>query len=326
MSASSGADPVRVGVLGAGFVAGRHVEKLLSLEGACVVGVADPDAARAEALAGRAGAVALATVEQLVDIGLDCLLVCVPPHQHGAPEELAVEAGLPILVEKPLSGDRETAERLGRLLAERDHLAVVGYQWRHLDTWQVVADLLRERPARLVVGAWLDKAPRTPWWADQASSGGQVVEQLTHVLDVARSFAGEAEVLAAAGAWDAAGPGDIAHVTGSTLRFTNGTVGSFTSSCLLPGGYRIAVEVIAPGLLARLTESDLTVCDEHGERRLEPQVDPVRELDRAFLAAVSGDPSGIRTPYADALRTHRLAWDVTDAVLAAGPVHGTGAS
>jgi predicted dehydrogenase len=311
--------PVRVGVLGAGFVAGRHVERLLTLEGARVVAVADPDLRRAEALAGRAGARALATVEQLVDLGLDCLLVCVPPHQHGAPEELALEAGLPILVEKPLSGDRATAERLGRLFAERGHLAVVGYQWRHLDTWAVARDLLAGRAPRMVVGAWLDRAPRTPWWADQSCSGGQVVEQLTHVLDVARSLAGEAEVVGAAGAWDAAGPGDIAHVTASTLRFDTGAVGSFTSTCLLPGGYRIAVELIAPGLLVRLSERDLVVVDQDGERRLEAQVDPVRELDAAFLAAVRGEDGGVRTPYADALLTHRLAWDITEAVLAGTP-------
>ena len=66
-----------------------------------------------------------------------------------------------------------------------------GYHWRCLDTVERAAALLADAPARLALGAWLDKVPPPAWWPSRALSGGQVVEQLTHVLDLARLLVGE---------------------------------------------------------------------------------------------------------------------------------------
>jgi myo-inositol 2-dehydrogenase / D-chiro-inositol 1-dehydrogenase len=95
------------------------------------------------------------------------------------------------------------------------------------------------------------------------------------------------------------------------LRLRRG--GSFSITCLLPGGYRIAVELFAPGLALKLTEQDLLVVDRDGQRMVAPQVDPVLEGDRQFIGAVRGREADLRSPYAEALRTHRLAWAVAEA-------------
>jgi myo-inositol 2-dehydrogenase/D-chiro-inositol 1-dehydrogenase len=115
------------------------------------------------------------------------------------------------------------------------------------------------------------------------------------------------------GTSDDAGPGDIVHASTSTARFETGAVGSFSTTCLLPGGYRMAVELFAPGTALRLSERDLLVLDADGERLVTPQVDPVLEADRQLVRAVRGQDADLRTPYAEALRTHRLAWAVTEA-------------
>ena len=310
---------VRVGVLGAGFVNRRHVEKLTTLPGVEVVGVADPQRERAEALAGRCGARVAEDVGGLLDLGLDGLYVGVPPHQHGEPEDLAIEAGVPVFLEKPLAHDLATAEEIGRRVAAAGLLVAVGYQWRYLDTLQTVRDRLADAPARLVLGSWLDTAPGTPWWADEAASGGQVVEQATHLLDVARVVAGEVELVRADATRDPRGPGTIAHASTSTVRFAGGAVGSFSATCLLAGGYRVALEVVAPGVAMRLTERDLTVADASGERTVAAAVDPVLEADRAFVDAVRGGPSPV-VDYAEALRTHRLACGLAEAARTGEPV------
>ena len=310
---TGGAAEVRVGILGAGFAAGRHAEKLTALDGVRVCAVADQQADRARALADRHGARVAQGVEGLLDAGVDCLYLCVPPSEHGRPEECAIEAGVPILVEKPLAADLATAEAIATKLEDAGLLAVAGYQWRYLDTLQTARDLLAGAPARMFLGSWLDKAPRTPWWADQQRSGGQVVEQATHLLDVARTLVGEVETVRADRAHDPAGPGDIAHAFTSTLRFGTGAVGSVSTTCLLCGGYRMAAEVFGPALALRLTEKDLTVVDVQGERTLVPAVDPVLELDRQFVRAVRGEQADLRSTYAEAIRTHRLAWALTEA-------------
>jgi predicted dehydrogenase len=308
-------------VLGAGFVGRRHVDRLVTLPGVEVVGVADPQRERAEALAGSCGAQVVDGVRGLVDLGLDGLYVGVPPHQHGEPEDVAIEAGVPIFLEKPLANDLSTAEDIGRRVAAAGLLVSVGYQWRYLDTLRTVRERLEAAPARMVLGAWLDKAPGAPWWADEAASGGQVVEQLTHVLDVARVVAGEVAVVRADAARDPQGPGTIAHASTSTVRFAGGAVGSFSSSCLLTGGYRIALEVLAPGVAMRLTERDLTTLDAEGERTVAAAVDPILEADRAFVTAVrTGSADGVAVPYKEALRTHRLACALSDAARTGEPV------
>ena len=106
-------DLVRVGLVGAGGVGARHARVLSGLPGVSVVGVADPDAVRAEALAQRCGAAAFADAATLArSVRPDALYVCVPPFAHGEPEAVAVEHGLPLFVEKPLATDLATTERI----------------------------------------------------------------------------------------------------------------------------------------------------------------------------------------------------------------------
>jgi predicted dehydrogenase len=168
-------------------------------------------------------------------------------------------------------------------------------------------ELLAGAPARMVLGTWLDRAPRVDWWARQDGSGGQTVEQATHLFDVARVLVGEVEGGWATGSRSPDGPGDILDVCTAALRFESGAVGSFSNSCLLPRAHRIGVELVAPGLGLWLTEHRLVVTDADGERTIDRDVDPFEAEDRAFVAAVRGEGHDVRTPYREALRTHRLA-------------------
>jgi predicted dehydrogenase len=311
----------RIGLVGAGFIAGKHVESLSGIDGVAIVGVADPRQDRAGVLAGRAGSIAFTSWHDLLDAcELDALYVCVPPDAHGEVEEAAVARGLPLFVEKPLAADPGTAECLAARICDAGLLTAVGYHWRYLDTLELARELLAAAPARLVLGAWLDKAPRVDWWPRQERSGGQTVEQSTHLFDVARVLVGEVSGGWAAGSRSGAGPGDILDVCTATLRFETGAVGTFSNSCLLPRGGRIGVEFIGPGLALELTEHRLRICDAVGEREIERRVDPIEAEDRAFVAAVRGEGDDVRVPYAEALRTHRLATAVAAAAAVPGPV------
>ncbi|RBY82909.1 gfo/Idh/MocA family oxidoreductase [Geodermatophilus sp. TF02-6] len=310
-----------IGLVGAGFIAGRHVDALTAIDGVIVAGVADPRTDRAEVLAARCGATPYARWEQLLDAEqLDALYVCVPPHAHGPVEEAAVDRGLPLFVEKPLGTDLAPAERLADRIDAAGLLTAVGYHWRYLDTLERARELLADRPARMVLGAWLDRAPRVDWWARQAGSGGQTVEQVTHLFDVARVLVGEVEGGWATGSRSPDGPGDILDVCTAALRFTSGAVGSFSNSCLLPRGLRIGVELVAPGLGLWLTEHQLVVTDADGERTIDRGADPFEVEDRAFVAAVRGEAHDVRTSYREALGTHRLAVAVATAAADGGTV------
>jgi predicted dehydrogenase len=195
---------VRIGMVGAGAVAARHVRTLLAMDGVELAAVADPALERAKELAAEAGAAAYPNhMELLAAERLDAVYICVPPFAHGAPELAVIDAGLPMFVEKPVAIDQKTAAEIAARLAGRPLVTCTGYHWRWLDIFDRAAELLADRPARLVQCSWLDKVPPPSWWLRRDGSGGQTIEQTTHVLDTARGLAGEVTEVHAFGAWAA---------------------------------------------------------------------------------------------------------------------------
>jgi myo-inositol 2-dehydrogenase / D-chiro-inositol 1-dehydrogenase len=313
---------VRIGMVGAGAVAARHVRTLLALDGVEVAGVADPALERARELAGQAGAAAYPNHMELLDAErLDAVYICVPPFAHGAPELAAIDAGLPMFVEKPVAIDQETAATVAARLAERPLLTCTGYHWRWLDIFDRAAELLADRPPRLVQCFWLDKVPPPPWWLRRDGSGGQVIEQTTHVLDTARGLAGEVTEVHAFGARAASLPpdpaeaalpaADIHDVSVAALRFASGALGTVASTCLLPRLHRAGVQVVGDGLSLELSETELVV-EVDGERSAWTAAADARPRpDADFIAAVRGGPDRIRVPWPEAYRTHLLACAIT---------------
>ncbi|MDI5979681.1 Gfo/Idh/MocA family protein [Amycolatopsis magusensis] len=314
----------RIGFVGAGGVARRHAETLGGFSDVTVAAVTDVDRDRAAEFASEHGARSVPGVGELLDSGLDAVYVCVPPWCHGPPEEAVAAAGLPLFVEKPVGLDADEAERIGRLIADAGLITAVGHHWRYSQGVALAQHALRDRPVRLAMGAWLDKVPPVPWWAQRAHSGGQVIEQAIHVLDLARMLVGEVtEVHAIADADPPGVPGaDIDGATVANLRFAGGAIGTLAATCLLGWKHRAGLEVYAGDLAISVTEGELQLRqgrDEPQTRLLDPDA-AKRAADRAFVDAVLGRGDDIRTPYEDALRTHRLACAVAESAARGVPV------
>ncbi|MDT7635918.1 MAG: myo-inositol 2-dehydrogenase / D-chiro-inositol 1-dehydrogenase [Pseudonocardiales bacterium] len=313
----------QIGLVGAGGVAARHARMLATFAEVRLVSVTDLNPERAAAFAGRHGMRAVPGVEELIATGLDAVYVCVPPFAHGAAEEAVAAAGVALFVEKPIGLECTDAERIDGLLRKSGAVSAVGHHWRYSAGVSRARLALREHRPRLVMGAWLDQVPPVSWWSSRTLSGGQVIEQAVHVLDLARLLVGEVvEVCAVA---DASPPnvpgGDVDGATVMTLRFAGGAVGSLAATCLLGWKHRAGLEVYADGLALALTEDELRIRDSAGPRAL--RFDPnaaKRAVDRAFVDAVLGRGDDVRSPYSDALRTLRLACAVTRSMTERGPV------
>ena len=306
----------RVGMIGAGGVAQRHARVLSGLPNVQVVAVTDVVPAAAGKLAGEYGARAVPDVDSLLSEGLDAAYVCVPPFAHGAAERSVVAAGLPLFVEKPVGLDMREPADIAALIAGRGVLSAVGHHWRYLAVVEQARALLGDRPVRLVSGAWLDKVPPVAWWAHRDRSGGPVVEQAAHVLDLLRHLVGEVTEVTAAGNGTPP-PADGADVDGATvatLRFAGGAVGTLAATCVLGWKERAGLEIYADGLALSITETGLVVRDADGSRTVDGDPEAARvAVDRAFVEAVRGEGDDIRVPYPEALRTHALAVAVAEA-------------
>ncbi|WP_430501729.1 Gfo/Idh/MocA family protein [Micromonospora trifolii] len=305
----------RVGLIGAGGVAQRHARVLAGFDDVELVGVTDVAPEAASALAGQYGGQACADVAELLASDLDAVYVCVPPFAHGPAEEAVIEAGVPMFVEKPVAVDLSTAERIADLVARRGLRTAVGHHWRYLSVLDQARDLLADRPVRMVSGAWLDKVPPVAWWSRRDRSGGPVVEQAAHVLDLIRVLAGEVTEVTAYG--NGTPPpvdgADIDSVTTAALRFADGAVGTLSAACVLGWKHRAGLEILADGLALAITEDGLSIRDADGERHVPADPEAARvAVDRAFVDAVRGIGDDVRVPYAEALATQRLALAVAD--------------
>jgi myo-inositol 2-dehydrogenase/D-chiro-inositol 1-dehydrogenase len=301
----------RIALLGAGGVARRHAAVLQTFPDVALVGVADVAAGAAATLAREVGARPFSGLVEMLDATRpDGVYVCVPPFAHGEPERTLIDRGVPFFVEKPLSARLEVAEELAAGVAARGLLTATGYHWRYLDGVQSATRLLDETPPRMALAAWLDKVPPVPWWTRRDRSGGQIVEQATHLLDTMLHLVGDVEevyAVAARTAREAFPDADVDAVTAATLRFAGGAVGSLAATSLLPAKQRAGLELLCEGRRLEVSETALVVQDGALDEAPEDPWGAKRRVDRAFVDALQGRADDVRAPYAVALRTHRVA-------------------
>ena len=316
---------LRLGLIGAGWIAGLHLEALARLGRTELVGIVSGSGAGAATLSSRWGGRVFADVDRMLDEArIDVAYVCVPPYRAVAIGEQLMGRGIPFLTEKPLAADDAAGpERLSAVIDGAGLVVAVGYHLRALDIMADVRERLAARPPSLIVARWLGGTPPPAWWSLATQGGGQVIEQATHLYDLARWLIGEAEVVGAVSNRGAATPSDgvdVADATAATLRFETGAVGSFASTRLIPANV-ISVELASDGLLTVLTKGERSQGDWHATFHdgtsplaLHAERDPYEIQAAAFLDAVeASDPGRVLSTYADALRTDRL----TRAVVAA---------
>ncbi len=324
----AGDGQLQVALVGAGGVGQRHAQVLAGLEGVRLVAVSDPDAARAQALADQYGARAHPDLDGLLAVpGLDAVWLCLPPFAHGPAERAVVEAGLPFFVEKPLAADLATAEEVAALVARRGLVTGTGYHWRCMAGVERAREVLDGVPVRLAQGSWLDKVPPVPWWSQQALSGGQLVEQATHLVDCLRLLAGEpVRVSGLAATVPGRDPALVDPATASTLLLEGGAVATLAATSLLERKAAATLLLVGDGVLVEVAETATTV-HRGGEVEQVPDEGASKvRVDAEFCAAVrAGDPGLVRVPYAEALRTHRVGWALAESVRTGAAVDVPGA-
>jgi len=298
---------VRIGFFGSGGIARAHMQALAQIEGAEMVAFCDVAADRAQACADQYHGRAYSDLGAMLDAEkLDALYVCTPPHVHGEPEIHAAGRGLHLFIEKPIANNLDTANKVLAAIEKAGVLNLVGYHMRYLDTVDQAKELAAGQTLGMVLGYWMGGMPGVPWWRVQAESGGQLVEQTTHIFDLARYFAGEVTHVCAATAVRALQ--DVPNFTVTdvgtvVLKFAGGAVGSISNTCLLSVPYTVGLHLIYPKMVLEIA-GGLRVLEPGVTREIRSQVDVRRVQNEAFVKAIqSGKKALIRSDYADARRS-----------------------
>jgi predicted dehydrogenase len=116
---------IRVGVIGVGKMGKFHLQKYLSMPDVQVVGFYETDPARATELSAQFEVPAFATVVELL-FEVDAVTIASPTDTHGAFARQALEAGVHVLVEKPIAASLAEAEAMVRLAKEKNRVLQVG--------------------------------------------------------------------------------------------------------------------------------------------------------------------------------------------------------
>ena len=123
------AAPLRVGVVGVGYLGRHHARILSQLEGVSLVGIADANRARAEEIAAGAGTRAFHDLDELVG-QVDAVTIAVPTESHFAVARPFLERGIATLVEKPMTRTLAEADDLIALAASQGTPLAVGHTER----------------------------------------------------------------------------------------------------------------------------------------------------------------------------------------------------
>ncbi|MCY3934247.1 MAG: Gfo/Idh/MocA family oxidoreductase [Acidobacteria bacterium] len=121
-----GIETVRAAVIGAGAMGRHHVRLLARLLGPGSVLVVDADPARAEGAALEHGASVAAGIDEILN-AVDVAVVAVPTVDHLEVSERLIEAGIHVLVEKPIAADLDQADALIAAAASRGVVLAVGH-------------------------------------------------------------------------------------------------------------------------------------------------------------------------------------------------------
>jgi len=313
----------RIGIVGTGWVAEKHVAALSRISEAQVVGIAGRNLARARELATKAqGHGGKAKVyghwgEMLEQEDLDALFILLPPHLHGDLEVACATCVPAVLIEKPIARDLATAYRALAAFEAAGTFAAAAYMNRCRRS-VIRAKELFSTPCGgpvLLAGHWIGAVPPPAWWRDQGLSGGQFVEQCTHLVDIARYIAGaivEVSAFSTSGfIRDLEGfATDDAMVVNA--RFASGALAQFSTGCYrnLDEDSGVGMTISSRSTRCTLSGWDMSFHAETGSGEPEmivPEEDIFEVEDRLFLrAAAAGERTLFPSSYRDAIETLRV--------------------
>jgi len=229
---------LRVGIIGCGSIFTMHATSVDHLKNAKLVGVCDIKPDRADAAAKKYNVPAYYDYKELIEKEKpDVIHICVPHYMHPIISCYALEHGVNVLCEKPMSIDYESGESNVRL-AEKNNLRYgIIFQCRYNNTSRLVKETLESGRLGKIISArctltWCkpDSYYSLSDWKGtwDKEGGGVIIDQAIHSLDLANWFINSEPIEAQASIANRAhdimkvddtGEGYIRYKNGATMAF-----------------------------------------------------------------------------------------------------------
>ncbi|XVH33158.1 Gfo/Idh/MocA family protein (plasmid) [Haloferacaceae archaeon DSL9] len=292
---------VRIGIVGLGTIGRIHATRLADL-GADLAG-ADLDADARSDFAEAFDAPAYPSHRALLESEVDAVVVGVPNRFHEEIALDALEAGVDVLLEKPLAHSVDSAERIAAAARDADGFCAVGFTMRHADATKRAVELRENGRLGSISHVSVDYLRRggvpgggRGWFTDESLAGGGVLMDLgVHLIDLALHVHGYPVVTEVSGrvrsefgdyAVDDSATALLRCADGRTISVETSWHGTTTPSrnCVVRGA--------EGGLSFEVSGSEVTYVSADADASVEAieveATDMHRTEDRAFLEAVAG--------------------------------------
>lgn len=184
---------VKVGIIGAGNMGRCHADVLKGDRRVQIVGVTDLVAGKAETLAAEVGGKTFASVEALLDSGVDAVYVTTPNTKHVPATLAALERNVHVFCEKPMATSLEEAGQVLQAARAGKAIYQVGHNRRFAPVYRYIKEQVEAgfipylANAKQNDGDWFNP----PWITDLSLTGGFLYESSVHLLDMLRWLMGE---------------------------------------------------------------------------------------------------------------------------------------
>jgi predicted dehydrogenase len=231
-----------------------------------LVAFADNELERAQAFANRytAGAAVYEDSAALLDHEeLDALFICLPPFAHRDEVLRAAERRIHVFIEKPIALDSHKAWEMVQAAEGAGIVTQVGFMYRFGTAIGKLKQLMADGQtgaAGLMSTRYFCNHLHAPWWRERDKSGGQLVEQVIHMVDLMRFLMGEAETVYSVqrNLYHQDVPNyTVEDVSGTVISFANGGIGViYASNNAIPGKWINDYKVVAARLTAEFTDAN----------------------------------------------------------------------
>ena len=328
---------LRTGLIGCGKFANKHLANLVSMpEKFEITAFCDIVKENAEQYAQKYSdgkAVVYSDYHQMFDhTPLDLVLICLPPFGHMDEVESAAEHGVNILIEKPIALTSEHAWKMVKAVEKAGIKSQVGFMFRFGAAIEKLKSMIGDGSAGqvgLMSARYFCNALHAPWWRTREKSGGQITEQVIHMVDLMRYLMGDA--LTVFSIQKNLFHKDVENYTiedtsGTILDFKDGGIGMITASNnAIPGKWINDYSIVTKNLTAEFADANNATFFHTAGKEISTET--IASSENYYLRevldlhqAITGNTT-TRTPIQEGALSLDLALAITQSAMTQKPVH-----
>ena len=239
--------------------------------------------------------------KQMFDqVPLDAVVISLPPYAHSDEVEIAAKLGIHVFIEKPIALTSEQGWQMVNAAENGGIVTQVGFMFRFgeaIEHLKRMIDSGEAGPVGLMSARYFCNALHAPWWRKRDLSGGQLVEQVIHMVDLMRFLMGESATVYSR-------QQNIFHqniedytvedVSATIFGFSKGSIGViYATNGAIPNRWINDYRVVSKNLTVEFTDANHATFHYTSEPGRQPEV--IASDRDVYLAEMQDFLSGIRT-------------------------------